>query len=59
MNYKKYMIHHSRGKSDTNFYQEKTLLNGAYSSIIVLRGTLFKYIENKVSKNLNRSQIMN
>ena len=29
MNYKMYKIHHSRGKSDTNFYQEQTLLNGA------------------------------
>lgn len=37
MNYKMYKIHHSRGKSDTNFYQEQTVLNGAYSSLKVLR----------------------
>ena len=37
MNYKIYKIHHSRGKSDTNFYQEQTILNGAYSSLKVLR----------------------
>ena len=32
-----YKIHHSRGKSDTNFYQEQTILNGAYSGLKVLR----------------------
>ena len=32
-----YKIHHSRGKSDTNFYQEQAILNGAYSSLKVLR----------------------
>ena len=32
-----YNYHHSRGKSDTNFYQEQTILNGAYSSLKVLR----------------------
>ena len=37
MDYKLYKIHHSRGKSDTNFYQEQTILNGAYSSLKVLR----------------------
>ena len=37
MNYKAYKIHHSRGKSDTNFYQEQSILNGAYSSLKVLR----------------------
>lgn len=37
MNYKMYQIHHSRGKSDTNFYQDQTILNGAYSSLKVLR----------------------
>ena len=37
MDYKLYKIHHSRGKSDTNFYQEKNILNGAYSSLKVLR----------------------
>ena len=37
MDYKLYKIHHSRGKSDTNFYQEQNILNGAYSSLNVLR----------------------
>ena len=37
MNYKNYKIHHSRGKSDTNFYQEQTILNCAYSGLKVLR----------------------
>ena len=32
-----YKIRHSRGKSDTNFYQEQTILNGAYSGLKVLR----------------------
>ena len=37
MDYKLYKIHHSRGKSDTNFYQEQNILNGAYSGLKVLR----------------------
>ena len=37
MDYQLYKIHHSRGKSDTNFYQEQNLLNGAYSGLKVLR----------------------
>ena len=37
MNYTKYKIHHTRGKSDTNFYQEQNILNGAYSGLKVLR----------------------
>ena len=37
MNYSNFKIHHLRGKSDTNFYQEQTILNGAYSGLKVLR----------------------
>ena len=37
MNYTNFKIHHLRGKSDTNFYQEQTILNGAYSGLKVLR----------------------
>ena len=37
MNYKLFKIHHSRGKSDTNFYQEQNILNGAYASLKCLR----------------------
>ena len=56
MNFGKSMIHHSRGKSDTNFYQERNVLNGANSSIIYLRGSLFKDIETKVPSNLNKTK---
>ena len=45
MNYKLYKIHHSRGKSDTNFYQEQNLLNGAYSSLKVLRVSVVSDLE--------------
>ena len=37
MSDKMYKICHSRGKSDTNFYQEQNILNGAYSGLKVLR----------------------
>ena len=37
MSDKMYKIRHSRGKSDTNFYQEQNILNGAYSGLKVLR----------------------
>ena len=37
-----YKIHHSRGKSDTNFYQEQNILNGAYSGLKVLRVSIVK-----------------
>ena len=40
MNYTNFKMHHSRGKSDTNFYQEQTILNGAYSGLKVLRVTI-------------------
>ena len=53
-----YKIHHSRGKSDTNFYQEKNLLNGAYSSLKVLRVSVVNDLENskrlKIKKSLTR-----
>ena len=51
MNYKVYKIHHSRGKSDTNFFQEKTLLNGAYASLKVLRVIIVNDIEKSKKKN--------
>ena len=56
MDYKLFKIHHSRGKSDTNFYQEQNILNGAYSSLKVLRVSLVNeltYIPNK--KKFKRS----
>ena len=55
MKYKMYEIHHSRGKSDTNFYQEKTILNGAYSSLKVLRVSVVNDLENKTQNTIKRS----
>ena len=46
MDYKLYKIHHSHGKSDTNFFQEQTILNGAYSSLKVLRVSVVNDLEN-------------
>ena len=45
MKYQTYKIHHSRGKSDTNFYQEQLALNGAYSSLKVLRVSIVSDLE--------------
>ena len=50
-----YKIHHSRGKSDTNFYQEQTLLNGAYSSLKVLRVSVVNDLENSNKPIIKRS----
>ena len=49
-----YKIHHSRGKSDTNFYQEQTLLNGAYSSLKVLRVSVVNDLENSNKQSAKR-----
>ena len=45
MDYKKFKVHHSRGRSDTNFYQDQTLLNGAYSGLKVLRVSIVNDLE--------------
>ena len=45
MDYTKFRVHHSRGKSDTNFYQDQTLLNGAYSGLKVLRVSIVNDLE--------------
>ena len=55
MDYKLYKIHHSRGKSDTNFYQEQNILNGAYSGLKVLRVSMvndlaYTYKSRKIKK---------
>ena len=65
MDYKLYKIHHSRGKSDTNFYQEQNILNGAYSGLNVLRVSMLsdmtytsyrrKVRKNKKNLNFNKS----
>ena len=57
MNYKMSKIRHSRGKSDTNFYQEKTILNGAYSSLKVLRVSVVNDLENSTRNIIKRSII--
>ena len=59
MNYKMYKIHHSRGKSDTNFYQEQTLLNGAYSSLKVLRVSVVNDLKNKNNDSIKKSLTKN
>ena len=57
MNYKLYKIHHSRGKSDTNFYQEQTILNGAYSSLKVLRVSIVNDLTYTCYRKKNRKSI--
>ena len=57
MNYSKYKIHHTRGKSDTNFYQEKTILNGAYSGLKVLRVSIVNDLAHTVSTHKRRKSI--
>ena len=63
MNYKIYQIHHSRGKSDTNFYQDQTILNGAYSSLKVLRVSIvndlaYTTINQKHKNSINKKKYL-
>jgi len=59
MKYKVFKIHHSRGKSDTNFYQEQSILNGANKSLKVLRVSmvtdLTKSINTQRKKNTKQN----
>ena len=57
MNYSKYKIHHTRGKSDTNFYQEQTILNGAYSGLKVLRVSIVSDLAHTVSTHKKKQSI--
>ena len=52
-----YLKHHSRSKSDTNFFQEQSLLNGAHHSLKVLRGSIVTDLEKSSynRKKLNHS----
>ena len=59
MNYKMYKIHHSRGKSDTNFYQELNLLNGAYSSLKVLRVSIVNDLGSSNRQTIKKSLTKN
>ena len=52
MNYHEYKFRHSRGKSDTNFLQEKKILDGANIGITTLRDSIFKDLE-KTHHNIN------
>ena len=45
MNYHEYKFRHSRGKSDTNFHQEKKIIDGANIGITTLRNSIFKDLE--------------
>ena len=40
-----YQKHHSRSKSDTLFYEEQSLLNGAHHSLKVLRVSIVTDLE--------------
>lgn len=52
MNYNEYKIHHSRGKSDTNFHQERKILEGAHAGITNLRDSIFKDLEKSQNYDL-------
>ena len=57
MNYHEYKFRHSRGKSDTNFLQEKKILDGANIGITTLRDSIFKDLE-KTHHNINFTPIL-
>ena len=50
-----YQKHHSHSKSDTNFYEEQSLLNGAHHSLKVLRVSIVTDLE----KSSHRNKICN
>ena len=52
MNYNEYKIHHSRGKSDTNFHQERRILEGANIGVATLRDSIFKDLEKSQNYDL-------
>ena len=56
MNYSKYKIHHTRGKSDTNFYQEQNILNGAYSGLKVLRVSIVSDLAQTVNTQKKKTK---
>ena len=53
MNYNEYKIHHSRGKSDTNFHQERKILEGTHVGITNLRDSIFKDLEKSQNYGLH------
>ena len=57
MDYNEYKFKHSRGKSDTNFHQEKKIIDGANIGITALRDSIFKDIEkSKINIDFSRKQ---
>ena len=52
MDYNEYKFRHTYGKDDTNFYQEKKILDSANISITIFRDSIFKDYE-KSQKNLD------
>ena len=50
MYYYKYKFKNYRGKSDTNFHQEKKILDGANIGITALRDSILKDLENSQIK---------
>ena len=52
MNYQEYKIHHSRGKSDTNFHQERRILEGANIGVATLRDSILKDLEKSQNYDL-------
>ena len=50
MDYYKYKFKNYRGKSDTNFHQEKKILDGANIGITALRDSILKDLENSQIK---------
>ena len=57
MNFNESKIFHSRGKSDTNFHQEKKILDGANIGITALRDSIFKDLEISQQKStINRQK---
>ena len=46
-----YQKHHSHSKSDTNFYEEQSLLNGAHHSLKVLRVSIVTDLEKSSHHN--------
>jgi len=51
-----YQKHHSHSKSDTNFYEEQSLLNGAHNSLKVLRVSIVTDLE-KSSQRCKKNNI--
>jgi hypothetical protein len=57
MDNNEYKFKHSRGKSETNFHQEKKIIDGANIGITALRDSIFKDIEkSKINVDFSRKK---